>query len=101
MRLADNDGELEYAWLCVRLLQDDIMRLTGERDFARKKLEKQEAEIAKLEKALTLIRYINHGPDRASGEWRCMEAAQIARNALEEISLDECDASSNIAGMQK
>jgi hypothetical protein len=89
VRLADDDDELEYAWQVAHLLQDDIMRLTFERDFARKKLEKQEAEIAKLEKALTLIRYINHGPDRASGEWRCMEAAQIARNALEEISLEE------------
>lgn len=58
------------------------------------------ARIAKLEEALTAIRYINHGPDKASSEWRCVEAAQIARNALEETSSEKCDASSVRADTQ-
>jgi hypothetical protein len=42
------------------------------------------AENARLKAALTRIKYINHGPDQASGEWRCMEAAAIADAALQE-----------------
>ena len=31
---------------------------------------------------LRQIENINNGPDKASGEWRCMEAASIAKNTL-------------------
>jgi len=41
-------------------------------------------ERARWERALISIRDINDGPDKASGEWRCMEAAAIARQALAE-----------------
>lgn len=41
-----------------------------------------ERELARFRAALVRIRDINHGPDRASGEWRCLEAAAIAREAL-------------------
>ena len=40
------------------------------------------AERARLRAALTRIENINNGPDQASGEWRCLEAAAIARAAL-------------------
>ena len=36
-------------------------------------------------KALESIANINNGPDRASGEYRCQEAALCASNALEAI----------------
>ena len=35
--------------------------------------------------ALTRIANINNGPDRASGEWRCQEAAAIAQAALSSL----------------
>jgi hypothetical protein len=40
--------------------------------------------LAIYETALRRIENINNGPDRASGEWRCEEAAAIAREALKE-----------------
>ena len=36
-------------------------------------------------KALETIANINNGPDRASGEYRCIEAAQYAGAALDAI----------------
>ncbi len=39
-------------------------------------------EIMRLVKALRSIADINLGPDRASGEYRCTEAAAIAAAAL-------------------
>ena len=39
-------------------------------------------ERAELIAALRRIANINNGPDRASGEWRCQEAAAIAKAAL-------------------
>ena len=47
------------------------------------RITKLEADNARLREALTRIKYINHGPDKASGEWRCIEAAEIAAAALE------------------
>lgn len=47
---------------------------------------RQRTADASLISALRLIENINNGPDRASGEWRCNEAAQIARDALKKIS---------------
>lgn len=38
--------------------------------------------IDRLQVALRRIENINNGPDQASGEYRCMEAASIAREAL-------------------
>lgn len=40
--------------------------------------------LARYERALRLIANINNGPDRASGEWRCLEAARIAEDALKQ-----------------
>jgi hypothetical protein len=65
---------------------DEIDAASREIYQATKSKNEANERIAELEKALTRIRYINHGPDKASGEWRCMEAAQIARDALEKKS---------------
>lgn len=40
-------------------------------------------QIARMDHALKRIEYINHGPDQASGEYRCQEAAAIAKAARE------------------
>jgi hypothetical protein len=42
----------------------------------------RDAEIERLQAALRRIENINNGPDQASGEYRCLEAAAIAREAL-------------------
>lgn len=39
-------------------------------------------ERARFERALKQITNLNNGPDLASAEWRCQEAAKIAERAL-------------------
>lgn len=45
---------------------------------------KRRAEVGRMRGALFRIAHINDGPDQASAEFRCTEAAAIAREALKE-----------------
>ena len=54
--------------------------MTGEK--AIKVFERYVRERDRYCRALKTIANINNGPDRASGEYRCQEAAAIAEEAL-------------------
>jgi hypothetical protein len=102
MRLPDEQvHNMLEAWeeACAKEHRSVFTNPAAGRALATELLESRE-ELMVMKKALTAIRYINHGPDKASAEWRCMEAAQIARNALEEIALQKCDAPSDRSNTQ-
>lgn len=46
-------------------------------------IERLKGQVARMDSALKRIEFINHGPDQASGEYRCQEAAAIAKAARE------------------
>jgi hypothetical protein len=60
---------------CAAELYEQIGTLRAERDALK-------AEVERKDKALRRIADINKGPDRASGEYRCIEAEAIALAAL-------------------
>jgi len=51
-------------------------------EMAMRIIEKCVRERDRFRRALVSISNINNGPDRASGEYRCQEAAEIATKAL-------------------
>lgn len=53
-------------------------------ELAKKDHDQLKAQRDKAREALRKIENINNGPDKASGEWRCLEAAAIARAALKD-----------------
>ena len=51
-------------------------------EMAMRTFEKCVRERDRFRRALLAISNINNGPDRASGEYRCQEASEIATKAL-------------------
>ena len=51
-------------------------------EMAIRVIERCVRERDRFRRALMSISNINNGPDRASGEYRCQEAAEIATKAL-------------------
>lgn len=58
--------------------------MTNDDSMALRIVEKRFSQRYRYFQALKKIANINNGPDRASGEYRCIEAAAIATEALAE-----------------